>query len=83
MGCKYGKYCPNCYTEWKITQFNMKTWKDCTKCGLTAEDIVDKKKKPIKKPDSPPKVPKDAEISIDDYIDSMDWDDIFYYFRGV
>lgn len=79
MADKYGKYCPICYTDWKITKFNMHSWKDCTKCGLTAEDIVDKKKKPKKKDVPPiPKVPVTVEdISIDDYIDD-DWGDIYF-----
>jgi ribosomal protein L37AE/L43A len=32
--------CPICKNRWKIVKFNMKTWKDCEKCGKTSEEIV-------------------------------------------
>jgi hypothetical protein len=32
--------CPVCKTEWKITKFGKKEWKDCSKCGKTEEDLI-------------------------------------------
>ncbi len=33
--------CPVCKTKWKVLKFNMKTWKDCTKCNKTYEAIME------------------------------------------
>jgi ssDNA-binding Zn-finger/Zn-ribbon topoisomerase 1 len=48
--------CPICKTQWKILKFNMKTWKDCTKCGKTyeaiMEDVENKKNTPPPLPGS-------------------------------
>jgi hypothetical protein len=37
--------CPVCKTEWKITKFGKKEWKDCSKCGKTEEDLLATKDK--------------------------------------
>ena len=35
-----GDECPVCSTEFKVTRFGAKEWKDCLPCKKTAEDIV-------------------------------------------
>ena len=42
MSDKYGESCPCCGTKWKIASFGAKIWKDCLKCGDTAENLVAK-----------------------------------------
>ena len=46
--------CPICKTTWKVLKFNMKTWKDCTKCNKTYESIMEEMEK---KKNSPPPLP--------------------------
>lgn len=43
----YGQYkerCPTCGCPWVVTQFNVKTWKDCLKCFKTEEEIEKQRK---------------------------------------
>lgn len=79
--------CPICRTNWKILKFNMKTWKDCPKCGKTYEAIMESIEN---KKNTPPPIPgssksKDAlikefelmldgldDLSVDDS-DIQDW----------
>lgn len=44
-------FCPICKTKWNISQFNMKTWKDCSKCKRTYESIMEEME------NSPPPLP--------------------------
>jgi hypothetical protein len=37
---KFENECPKCGSEWKVTKFNVKSWKDCEKCGKTQEELV-------------------------------------------
>ncbi len=39
MADNYGKSCPCCKTEWKVTKWGKNEWKDCLKCEDTAENI--------------------------------------------
>ena len=38
------KNCPVCKNEWKIVQFSVQTWYDCTTCNKTKEQIMKEKK---------------------------------------
>jgi len=52
--------CPVCKTDWTITKFNNKEWKDCVKCNLTdaqARDQAEILKKNEKKKEELPSTP--------------------------
>ena len=40
-----GDKCPICSTEWTVTSFGNKKWKDCLPCGDTAENLLEKHNK--------------------------------------
>lgn len=74
--------CPMCKTKWKILKFNMKTWKDCTKCNKTYESIMEEVEN---KKNLPPPLPnssrnrdnliKEFELMLDGF-DDLDLDAI-------
>jgi hypothetical protein len=76
--------CPICSTEWTVTKFMQKEWKDCSKCNETYENIIEKHESP-----TPPPIPGDKSkeyinefekiVSKDNVIDDDDDDwNIFF-----
>ena len=48
--------CPVCQTDWKVTEFNNKKWRDCLKCGLTEKQAIEAAAKLDKKEEEPPEL---------------------------
>jgi len=46
-----GSSCPVCMTKYKVTKFGSRRWKDCLKCGKTAEELCAKKDTYVSKKD--------------------------------
>lgn len=80
-------HCPVCKTDWTVTKFGKKTWKDCSKCGKKEEDIISMKvglNTDFTDKTKPPGVYSDSEDLLKEFekilgADDDDQDDFGYY----